>query len=62
MRAFGCPVYAHVRQGKLEARALKCMFLYYPAGVKGYKFQCTSFKSPKVIISKDVMFNKSKMF
>ena len=35
MRIFGCPVYAHVKQEKLEPRALKCVFLSYPAGVKG---------------------------
>lgn len=62
MRVFGCPVYAHVRQGKLEPGALKCMFLDYPAGVKGYKFQCTNLRPPKVIISKDIVFNESEMF
>lgn len=27
LSVFGCVAYAHVRQGKLEPRALKCIFL-----------------------------------
>jgi len=30
LRTFDCVSYAHIRQGKLEPRALKCMFLEYP--------------------------------
>ena len=30
LRTFGCIVYAHIRQEKLEARARKCIFLGYP--------------------------------
>ena len=26
---FGCPVFAHVNDGKLDPRAVKCMFLGY---------------------------------
>lgn len=37
MRVFGCPVYAHIKQEKLELRALKCMFIGYSEGTKGYK-------------------------
>ncbi|KAH9734079.1 hypothetical protein KPL71_017263 [Citrus sinensis] len=37
LRIFGCIAYAHVKQGKLEPRALKCMFLGYPEGVKGHR-------------------------
>ena len=49
MRVFGCPAYAHIKQGKLEPMALKGVFLGYPEGVKGYKLWllecnlCTSF-------------------
>ena len=49
IRVFGCPAYAHIKQGKLEPRALKGVFLGYPEGVKGYKLWllecnlCTSF-------------------
>lgn len=37
LRIFGCVAYAHINQGKLEPRALKCMFLGYPKGVKGFR-------------------------
>jgi hypothetical protein len=34
---FGCAAYAHVDNGKLEPRAIKCVFLGYGSGVKAYK-------------------------
>lgn len=37
LRVLGCMAYAHIRQDKLAARALKCIFIGYPDGVKGYK-------------------------
>lgn len=40
LRIFGCPTYAHVNNGKLEPRAIKCIFLGYLDGVKGYKLWC----------------------
>ena len=36
LRIFGCVAYSHVNQGKLKPRAIKCIFLGYPEGVKGY--------------------------
>ncbi|GKB24386.1 retrotransposon protein, putative, ty1-copia subclass [Tanacetum coccineum] len=35
LRIFGCVAYTHVNQGKLKPRAIKCLFLGYPDGVKG---------------------------
>ncbi|KAH9670612.1 hypothetical protein KPL70_017043 [Citrus sinensis] len=61
LRIFGCPAYAHVKQGKLEPRAFKCVFLGYSAGVKGYKLWCTDMKPPRAIISRDVVFNEHEM-
>ncbi|KAH9696398.1 hypothetical protein KPL71_023151 [Citrus sinensis] len=61
LRIFGCTAYAHIKQGKLEPRALKCAFLGYPSGTKGYKLWCVDLKSPKCIISRDVIFNESEM-
>ncbi|WVZ64163.1 hypothetical protein U9M48_013726, partial [Paspalum notatum var. saurae] len=34
LRVFGCIAYAHVDNGKLEPRAIKCIFLGYQSGVK----------------------------
>ncbi|KAK9220923.1 hypothetical protein WN944_009347 [Citrus x changshan-huyou] len=40
LSVFGCPAYLHINQGKLEARALKGVFVGYPDGVKGYIIWC----------------------
>ena len=37
LRVFCCTVYPHVDNGKLEPRAVKCIFLGYKSGVKGFK-------------------------
>ncbi|GJT30755.1 retrovirus-related pol polyprotein from transposon TNT 1-94 [Tanacetum coccineum] len=37
LRIFGCVAYSHVNQWKLNLRAIKCIFLGYPDGVKGYR-------------------------
>ena len=36
LRVFGCLAYVHVKQGKLEPREKRCLFIGYPSGVKGY--------------------------
>ena len=59
---FGCPTYAHIKQGKLEPRALKGVFLGYQEGVKGYKLWCTDLKPLKAIIRRDIVFNEAEMF
>ena len=61
LKIFGCPTYAHTKQGKLKPRALRCVFLGYPEGVKEYKQLCTDIKPSKVIISRDVVFNEAEM-
>ena len=63
LRIFGCPTYAHVNDGKLEPKAMKCIFLGYATGVKGYRLWCTKKgRTPKFIISRDVAFDESAMF
>ena len=47
LRIFGCPVYAHVNNGKLAPRDVKCMFLGYAYESKGYLMWCP--ESKKVI-------------
>ncbi|KAG8501164.1 hypothetical protein CXB51_003282 [Gossypium anomalum] len=59
LKIFGCPAHAHVDNGKLEARSIKCVFLGYKAGVKGYKLWCP--ENRKVVISRDVVFDETAM-
>ena len=59
LKIFGCPAYAHVDNGKLEPRSMKCVFLGYKSGVKGYKLWCLETK--KLIISRDVIFDETPM-
>ena len=59
MKFFGCPAYAHVDNGKLKTRSMKCIFISYKFGVKGYKLLCLETK--KLVISRDVIFDKTSM-
>lgn len=61
LRAFGCQAYAHIKQDKLEPRALKCIFIGYPEGVKGYKLRCLESGYKRCLISRDVVFDELKM-
>ena len=40
LRIVGCPVFAHVNDGKLAPRAVKCMFLGYASESKEYRMWC----------------------
>ncbi|KAH9697678.1 reverse transcriptase Ty1/copia-type domain-containing protein [Citrus sinensis] len=61
LKAFGCPAYVHVSQGKLAHIALKGVFIGYLEGVKGFKVWCTDLNPPKCIVSKDVVFNEGSL-
>ena len=56
MRHFGSIRYVHKKQGKLDPRAMKVVFLGYPKGIKGYRLW--SLDEKKVVISRDVVFNE----
>ena len=61
LRIFGCPAFVHVKEGKLEPRAIKGVFIGYPEGVKGYKVWCKDLTPPRSIISRDVTFDEMTM-
>ena len=60
LQMFRFPAYAHVDDGKMESRAMNCIFLGYAYGGKGHRLWCTEEgKSQKFIISRDVAFKSS---
>ncbi|GKA05101.1 retrovirus-related pol polyprotein from transposon TNT 1-94 [Tanacetum coccineum] len=61
LRIFGCVAYPHDKQGKLEPRAIKCILLGYPEGVKA-DYIGLIMKSPKIVTSRNVVFNESVMY
>ena len=57
LKVFGCVCFVHVHgptQGKLDPRALKCVFVGYSPTQKGYK--CYHPPSKKQFVSMDVTF------
>ena len=61
LRTFGCAAYAYKTEGKLDRRSVKCVFLGYLNGVKGYRFWVSEKQGYKIIVSRDVIFNKNCM-
>ncbi|GJY27382.1 retrovirus-related pol polyprotein from transposon TNT 1-94 [Tanacetum coccineum] len=62
LRIFGCVAYPHDKQCKLEPRVIKCVLLGYPEGVKGYRLYRLDNESPKIVTSRNVVFNESVMY
>ncbi|KAD7478277.1 hypothetical protein E3N88_01413 [Mikania micrantha] len=61
LRVFGSLCYAHMNQGNLEPRAVKCIVLGYPVGVKGYRLLKLEGGGHKVIVSRDVVAFKEDL-
>ena len=59
LKIFGWLAYSHVDIGKLEPRSMKCIFLGYESGVKGYKLWCLETK--KLVIRRGVIFYETFM-
>ncbi|KAJ4715305.1 Retrovirus-related Pol polyprotein from transposon TNT 1-94 [Melia azedarach] len=60
LRAFGCTVYYHINEGKLEPRTKNGVFVGYGDRVKGYRIWSPSEK--RVILSRNVVFDENSMF
>ncbi|MCO5609397.1 hypothetical protein L7F22_063623 [Adiantum nelumboides] len=57
LRVFGCLAYAHISQqlrGKLDDKAVKCIFVGYSSGSKGYRLYNPA--TNKIFESRDVIF------
>ncbi|KAH9797006.1 hypothetical protein KPL71_005721 [Citrus sinensis] len=59
LRVFGCPAYYHVKDGKLDPRARKAIFVGFKGGVKGFKLW--DLEDKKFVCSKDVTFDEASM-
>jgi hypothetical protein len=62
LRVFGCLAYVHIpseEQSKLDPKSRQCVFLGYGKGLTGYKFR--DLMTNKVVISRDVVFDKNSM-
>ena len=60
LKRFGCVVYVHTDDGKLNPRAKKCIFIGYPIGVKGYMIWILEEK--RCIISRNVVFREEILY
>ncbi|KAI5673173.1 hypothetical protein M9H77_13537 [Catharanthus roseus] len=61
LEVFGCVAFAHQKEGKLDPRSRKGVFLGYPSGVKGYKVWLKGESRVRVIVSRDLVFNEFDM-
>ncbi|KAH9665312.1 hypothetical protein KPL70_020298 [Citrus sinensis] len=59
LRVFGCPAYYHVKDGKLDPRARKSIFVGFKSGVKGFKLW--DLEDKKFVCSRDVTFDEASM-
>lgn len=58
LRIFGCSIYVHTKQGKLDARDIKGMFVDYSNGIS-YKVWCG--EDHWCLIRRDVQLNEITM-
>ncbi|KAH9656595.1 hypothetical protein KPL70_022738 [Citrus sinensis] len=59
LRVFGCPAYYHVKDGKLDSRARKAIFVGFKGRVKGFKLW--DLEDKRFVCSRDVAFNEASM-
>lgn len=53
--------YTYISQGRLALKALKCIFIRYSYGVKGYRLWFIELNLLKCKINKDVVFYEEKI-
>ena len=57
---FGCVAFVHQSVGKLDPRALRCVFVGYSSTQKGY--QCYHSSTQKFLVSANVMFYECELY
>lgn len=62
LKVFWCVAYAHQKEGKLDPRAKKCMFVGYPEGVICYKLWYKDGNMLKSFISRDVVIIETEYY
>lgn len=60
LRPFGCTAFAYTTQDKLEPRAIKCICLGYPEGVKGYNLRCIEAGNEITFVCRNVTFKEEE--
>ena len=58
-KVFGCDAFVHVpkeKRSKMDKKAVKCIFIGYKEGIKGYKIW--DIASRKIMYSQDVVFRE----
>ncbi|KAL0793897.1 hypothetical protein Bca101_065274 [Brassica carinata] len=60
LRRFGCVVYVHSDEGKLNPRSKKGIFTGYPDGVKGFRVWLLD--EERCVISRNVIFREELMY
>lgn len=58
MKDFGSATYSYIKKDKLGLRSLRCVFIGYLEGVKGFKLCYILHGRINTIISKDLVFNE----
>ena len=60
LKIFGCRAWSHLRssqrRNKFDPKAIECVLVGYPDGIKGYKLW--DLKKKKFLISRDVIFEE----
>ncbi|KAH9763991.1 Integrase catalytic domain-containing protein [Citrus sinensis] len=59
LRVFGCPAYYHVKDGKLDPRVRKAIFMGFKSRVKGFKLW--DLEDKKFVCTGDVTFDEASM-
>lgn len=57
-KVFEALVFVHIKQDKLDVRIVKCIFIDYQEGMKGYKSWKMDPRGSKFIISMDATFDE----